>query len=44
MNKHLLEEINRIKFITNYDNSTTINEQTSELLDEQKLKKAWIKR
>jgi len=43
MNKHLLEEINRIKFITNYDNSTTINEQTSELLDEQRLKKAWNK-
>ncbi len=43
MNKHLLEEINRIKFITNYDNSTTINEQTTELLDEQRLKKAWNK-
>ena len=41
MNKQILEEINRIKFISNYDNSKTINEQELELLDEQKLKKAW---
>ena len=27
MDKKLLEEIKRIKFISDYDNSTTINEQ-----------------